>query len=421
MTSKDRKYPPLSLGIIAALTPDNWDIEIIDENFDTFSYKHADLIGITAYTSNVARAYEIASLYKQNNVHTVIGGIHATVLPEEAEKYVDTVVIGEAEKTWPQLIADFEKKEIKRHYKCTELHDLKNLPQPRRDLFDKRYTQSLIQTSRGCPSHCDFCLAPIIGGKKTRYRPVEEVLDELESIREQTIFFTDDNFIGTGKTNISRSIELFEGIIKRNIKKEWFSYAGVNCADNEKVLELAAKSGCKVLFIGIETEDKATLESSGKNFNLRQVDDHYKKMLQIIHKYGIIVMAGIMYGFDTDSKQNLLNRNSFVSKSSIDMFHITTVTPFPGTGLYNRLKSENRLLYPPSPEHWSKYNNKEMVFEPKLVSKEYFDLFIYKTHKKLYGKNFLKFRYLKTLVLTKNKKTAIAAYHGNLDTAYSFK
>ena len=420
MKSSGRKYPPLGLGIIAALTPEHWNIEIIDECFTEFVYKPADLVGITSFTCNVARAYKIASLYRQKGIHTVIGGIHASVLPEEAANYVDTVVIGEAENIWPKLISDFENDRISKQYRSEEFHTLLNLPKPRRDLFDKRYPQSIIQTSRGCPIHCDFCCIPAFSGKKTRYRPVNEVLDELETIEQQNIFFADDNFFGSGEANIARSKELFEGMIKRKINKNWYSYAGVNCAENNEVLKLAAKSGCKIIIIGIEADDNEALESSGKYVNLKHLQDNYKQLLKKIHKHDIGVMAGLMYGFDSDNKQKLDRRTLFATKSSIDMFHVSTLTPFPGTFFYNRLKKEKRLIYEETPENWKKYNLKEMVFLPKQISKEEFDIFMNKTHQKLYNKKFLKLRYIKTLLATGSFKTAKNTYEGNLETAFSY-
>jgi radical SAM superfamily enzyme YgiQ (UPF0313 family) len=414
-----RRNVPLGLGIVASLTPGHWDVEIIDGYFDEFNFKPADLVGITAYTNNVNDAYKFAGLYRRHQVHTVLGGIHATILPEEAANFADTVVVGEAENVWPDLIADFENGSIKKQYKA-DFHSLQNLVVPRRELFADYYTQASMQTSRGCPLHCEFCTIPTFSGNKTRYRPVEEVLDEIESLKQDLLFFVDDNLFGMGKENIERSIALFGGMVKRGIHKKWVTFGGVNCADNDTVLKLAAQSGCRMIYIGFETEDLNALKTSGKEVNIKHVKDNYKHIIRKLHKHGILVQAGLMFGFDTDDEINLNKRIEFARKASIDIFHISTLTPYPGTHIYNRLKQENRLIFDNSIENWDKYNFKDLVFFPKLVSKEYFELFMKQAHNKLYNKRFLKLRYLRTLVATRSFEAAKIAYHANLGTAGSF-
>ncbi len=151
--NKGSRFPPLGLGIIAALTPDGWEIDILDENLEPFKFAEADLVGLTAFTSAANRAYEIAGIYREKGIPTVIGGIHASMLPEEALRYVDTVVIGEAESVWPEVIANFEAGALRRTYQG-ELIDLKGMPRPRHDLFHSGYTLGSIQTARGCPMDC---------------------------------------------------------------------------------------------------------------------------------------------------------------------------------------------------------------------------------------------------------------------------
>lgn len=410
--SPGNKYPPLGLGLIAALTPRNWDIEIIDENYSMFYYKPADLVGITSYTANITRAYQIISQYRKKNVHTVIGGIHASLLPEEALDYVDTVVVGEAEDIWPQIISDFEHNTIKRKYKGS-YHSMVNLPVPRRDLFHKNYWHSAIQTTRGCPMSCDYCSVPKINGKRYRFRPSGEVLDELESIIQKSVFFVDDNLFGNNSSNRERAVELFEGMIKRGIKKEWFTFASVNCVDDKEVLKLASRSGCKMLFIGLETEDISALTGSGKYLNLNTAKQKYRPLLRKIHKYGIAIIGGIIYGFDTDTPHKFRNRTSFCAKAPIDSYHLSALTPFPGTTLYERIKYENRLLYKNFPFDWSKFNWNEIVFKPKSSSKNELENGIINAHKKLYNSTFLKWKYFKTLLSTKSFSAARWAYYTN--------
>lgn len=410
--SPGNKYPPLGLGIVAALTPKHWEVEIIDENYSRFYFKQADLVGITAYTPNITRAYDIAAVYRRKNIHTVIGGIHATLLPDEALNYADTIVVGEAEVIWPTVISDFENNSVKKKYKGS-YHSMFNLPVPRRDLFHKNYWHSAIQTTRGCPMSCDYCSVPKINGKRYRFRPSGEVLDELESITQKSVFFVDDNLFGNNASNRERAVELFEGMIKRGIKKEWFTFASVNCADDEEVLKLAYRSGCKMLFIGIETEDIGALNCAGKYLNLNSAKQRYKPLLNKIHKYGIGIIGGIIYGFDTDTPNKLQNRTSFCANSAIDSYHISTLTPFPGTSLFERIKYENRLLYKEFPSDWSKFSWNEIVIKPKSSSQEELEKGIIHAHKKLYNKTFLKWKYFRTLFSTKSFSTARWAYHTN--------
>jgi radical SAM superfamily enzyme YgiQ (UPF0313 family) len=193
--NKSSRFPPIGLGIVAAVTPSSWDIKLLDENWRPFSYQEADLVGITAFTASANRAYEIASIYRQGGVPVVIGGIHASMCPEEALSFADAVVIGEAEAVWPQVIADVEAGCLQQIYKGG-WSDLSGVPSPRRDLFHPGYMFASVQTSRGCPMDCEFCSVTAFNGRRYRRRPLGEVLAELETIPQKMIFFVDDNIIG---------------------------------------------------------------------------------------------------------------------------------------------------------------------------------------------------------------------------------
>jgi len=417
--TEERKFPPLALGILAALTPDTWDIEIIDENFDLFSYKPADLVGITAFTCNAAKAYSIAAIYREHHTHTVLGGIHASVMPDEASQYVDTVVVGEGENVWGKLINDFENNCIKKIYKEPH-HTLINLPKPRRDLFDKRYKQTVLQTSRGCPFHCDYCSISVIFGNTYRYRPVNEVLDEMESITQNSIFIIDDNLFLNCKKSQERNKELFEGIIKRKIKKCWNTFAATDCIENQELLKLAAESGCTTLYIGFESEDENTLKQINKKINLKYARDNYKELIRTIHKYGISIMGGIIFGFDTDNIHLLKKRANFAANSLIDTLNVNIFTPLPGTELYKRIKNENRLLYEEKPINWSKYSYSDLVFVPKNMSVNDFNTFMKKTYNRLFCKFYMALRFIRILIDTRNKKLARRGYRANKAVADSY-
>ena len=185
--NRSSRFQPLGLGIIAALSPSDWKVEIVDENFAPFEFRNADLVGLTAFTANITRAYEISSRYRKRGVPTILGGIHSSMCQEEASKYADAVVVGEAESVWPQVISDFESGRLQEVYKG-DFVDLQSIPQPRRDLFHPSYLFGSVQTSRGCPMNCDFCSVTIFNGSRYRKRPVEKVLDELQTVPQKMFF-----------------------------------------------------------------------------------------------------------------------------------------------------------------------------------------------------------------------------------------
>ena len=298
-------FEPLGLEIVAAYTPENWEIEILDENFENVVFKKADLVGLTAFTSNAPRAYEIAAMFRDKGITTVMGGIHASMLPEEAEKYVDSLVIGEAESVWPRVIKDFESKKLKRRY-IGQLQEMETEKFPRRDLIKPRYLHASIQTTRGCPMDCDFCSVSAFNGRKYRLRPVDNILDEIEQISNQSIFFVDDNIIGHNKITQEHAMELFKGMIERKLDKYWYSQASMNVADNPELLKLAAKSGCKMLLLGIETEKPEDLENMNKKLNLKIGVKNYSSIFRRIHRNGIAILGAFIFGMDSDTVEDLL-------------------------------------------------------------------------------------------------------------------
>ncbi|MBC8319670.1 MAG: B12-binding domain-containing radical SAM protein [Bacteroidetes bacterium] len=406
--------PPLGLGLIAGLTPDNWDIEIIDENFEPFQYKEADLVGITALTSAAYRAYEIADIYRKKGIKTVLGGIHISMRADEAEQYADAIVIGEAEAVWHQLLKDFEDKKLKKRY-VGELKELKNSVHPRRDLFHPDYSYANIQTTRGCPMSCDFCSVHTFNGSKYRERPVEEVLDEIETIKDERLFFVDDNIIGYTSSSANRAIRLFKGMIERGIKKDWYCQASLNIADNEEALVYAAESGCRMILIGIESEKVDQLKETNKKMNIKIGVDHYEEAFQNIHKHGISVLGALVFGLDSDSLEDIKNRTKFAIESGMDAMQATIVTPLPGTSLFKRLENEGRLLYTNFPKDWEHYHFLEVSHKPiKMTPHELADA-MQECWTDLWNKKTVYKKMLMTLKQTKNVKAAAWAFASNTE------
>jgi len=406
------RFPPLGLGIVAALTPDDWSIEIIDENFKRFKYEDADLVGITAFTASVTRAYELAGLYRIQGVPTVLGGIHASMLPDEALGYVDTVVIGEAESVWPKLIDDFLARKMQRVYRGRFV-DLKDMPVPRHDLFNPGYLFGSIQTARGCPMDCDFCSVTALNGHRYRQRPVEEVLDELEVLAKKMVFFVDDNMIGYGKAAADRALCLFKGMIERGIKKDWFCQASMNFADNEEVLSYAAKSGCRMVFLGVEAESVEALGETNKKLNLKIGVDHYEEVFRRINQHGIAVLGAFIYGMDSDTPSALRRRTNYILSSGVDVMQTTYLTPLPGTRLFNILREQGRLLYTDFPNDWVRYDMTQVIHYPLLLKPYELKAAMVESNRRLYSRRTLYRKFVKTWYATRDFTTAMWAYNSN--------
>lgn len=392
---------PLSLGIIAALTPEDWKIKLIDENFRTFRYYEADLVGITAFTSSAPRAYEIAAIFREKGVPVVMGGIHASMVPDEAMRYVDAVVQGEAEGVWHQVIKDFEQSTLKRHYISPVARTILQ-PKPRRDLFHPGYVCAGIQTTRGCPMNCSFCSVSAFNGHHYRFRPIGDVLDELEEIPQKFVFFIDDNIIGHNEASKERAKELFRGIIQRGIKKIWLSQSSINFADDPELLRLAYQSGCRMIFLGIESENEDQLEEANKKLNLKQGTKSYSTLFRNIQRQGIGVIAGLIFGWDSDTPETIRRRARFALRCGADSFQTSVLTPLPGTQLFERIKSENRLIYSDFPEDWKRYDYFEPTIRHPEMKTEILDKEIRKALKRIFTRRAILFNNVKTLLRTRN-------------------
>lgn len=412
LSNRDTKYQPLSLGIIAALTPPHWKVKLIDENFRSFKYYPADLVGITAFSSTATRAYEIAQIYKKQGIPTVIGGIHASMMPEEALQFVDTVVVGEAESVWAKVISDFEAGHIQRLYRG-ELLEMIHSPKPRRDLFHPAYVFASIQTTRGCPFDCSFCSVSAFNGRKYRMRPIEEVLDELEEIPQNNVFFLDDNIVGITKEHQERAIELFRKIIERRIKKNWISQASINLADNSEVLKWAARSGCRMMFIGVESEIEDGLLESNKRINLKYGVSSYEKVFQKVNKYGIAVIAGFMFGWDSDTTHKIQQRVEYIRHSQADSIQTSIVTALPGTRLYKKLLDENRITLKNYPDDWQRYDYWELVHRLPLMSKQEFEAEMQRVYQRIYEPGFLRRKFYRSSWKLRSVITAYWSYMSN--------
>ena len=367
--SKYLLWKPLGLLVIAGLTPVEWEIKIIDENTTVPDYKilpRPDLVGITAFTSQAPRAYEIAEEFRSKDVPVVMGGIHTSMCYKESMKWTDAVVIGEAESVWPQILKDVLKGKLKRIYRGQRI-SLDDSPEPRHDLLSSGYKFGSIQTTRGCPLSCIFCSVSAFNGKEYRTRPIDNVINELKNIKEKYILIVDDNLIGTNKSHINRAKELFKEIIKAKIKKKFIAQATINIADDKEFLQLASKAGLMGVFIGFESVSENGLLELQKKFNAVRKND-FRSSVKKIKKHGIIVLGSFIIGLDIDKKDTGLNIAKTGIQYGLDILNLVLLTPLPGTRLWKKYISEKRIIADNFPEDWKYYTFTLPVSEYKNLS-----------------------------------------------------
>lgn len=412
--NRSSRFPPIGLGIVAALTPGSWEVSLIDENWEPFSYREADLVGITAFTAAANHAYEIAAIYRKRGVPVVMGGIHASMCSDEALRFVDTVVVGEAEGVWQQVIADFESGQLNSLYRG-EPAELKQSPWPRRDLFHPDYMFASVQTSRGCPMDCEFCSVTAFNGRRYRCRPPEEVLAELEGIPQKMLFFVDDNIIGYGSESRQRALALFKGMAARELDKWWFCQASLNFADDEEVLHWAGKAGCKMVFLGLEAEDVDTLTEVNKRLNLQRGVDFYAEAFHRIQRAGIAVLGAFIFGMDNDTPDKLRRRAKYMMRSGIDVMQSTILTPLPGTRLYKQYEQEGRLLYTDLPGDWNHYDMTEVIHQPGSMTPETLTTLNDHLTKRMHAWGVLVWKALGTLWRTRDMTATMFAWNSNIN------
>jgi len=352
---------------VAALTPGEYLIAVIDENVESIDFEvDYDLVGITFMTQQATRAYEIADRFRRQGVTVVLGGIHPTILPEEAINHADSVVIGEAEYVWPELIRDFEHQRLRPFYQSHRRVDLKDSPVPRYDLIrDKGYKNIWIQTSRGCPHDCEFCAASKIFGRQYRRKTTAQVIAEVKLVKEifgnnVMISFSDDNFF----VDRSKTLDLLNALIPLKVK--WGTQSDISIADKEALLDLLRPSGCMLLFIGFESLHGDNLRNIDKhNWKLRRLAG-YSEGIRRLQTRGIPVMGSFIIGLENDTQTVFDQLKKFIIDSCLAETNIGILTPFPGTALRQRLEKENRIL----PNLWDFYTGTDVNIIHKKLTKE---------------------------------------------------
>ena len=395
MTARERRsiwFPKLSLPTIAAYTPPNWDVKLVDEAVQDIDFDEpCDLVGISIMTCYAPRAYEIATEFRKRGKTVVLGGVHPTYCPDEALRYSDAIVCGEAEDLWPQVIADVETGCLKRIYRMDQFPSLENYKNPRVQLLstDAYMTRHCTFTTRGCHFDCEFCSVSPFNGKTTRRRPVPEVIEEINRVKEwirsevvegmaqgslwnamgtalriwvgleegSIVAFVDD----LHNSHRAYCRQLWQALKSLNIK--WGCQSTLFLGDDPEMVKLAADSGCVSVFVGLESLSEYSLGETNKGFNqVRKFEDQIK----MFHDHGIMVNPGIVFGFDNDDESVFETTVEFLIKNHMELAYFNVLTPLPGTALFERYNREGRIF----DRDWAKYDGKHVVFEPTRMKPE---------------------------------------------------
>jgi len=355
---KTFRFSLLSLLTVAAETPRDVRVEIVDEQIDDIPWEgNWDLIGITCMTAAAPRAYEIARRFRRRGVPVVLGGMHPTFLPDEALEHADAVCVGDAEGVWARIVRDALAGRLAPIYRSEGPARLAGLEPLPRHLVPKRHygTVQAVQATRGCPHRCAFCAVSAFHDGRFKRRPVGEVVAEIAALPERFFIFVDDSL--TADPEYAR--ELFRAL--RPLGKRWFSQATLGFADDVELVRTAAASGCIGLFVGLETFSERNLVTVDKGFN--RVED-YRERIEVLHAHGIGVEAGIVFGFDPDDRGVFRRTLEHLDELEIDMVQASVLTPLPGTPYYDRMRA--RIF-----DHdWSHYDYHRVVFEPRRMSAE---------------------------------------------------
>jgi radical SAM superfamily enzyme YgiQ (UPF0313 family) len=354
---------PLAIAVLNSLTPPGIQRVFYDDRLESIPYDEpTDLAAINVESYSARRAYQIAKRYRDKGVPVVMGGFHATLMPEEAMEYADAVVVGAGEPVWPTLLEDFQKGRLKPKYTGNNGNSFPGVLPDRSIYKDKKYTKvTLIEAGRGCPHHCEFCSICQFFNRKYFPRPIEDVVNEIKSLKAKHVFFIDDNLV----VNREHTKELLKALIP--MKLIWVGQVSLTVAKDPEILALMKESGCNGVLIGFESLNKENLLAMGKNINA--VVEDYNESLKIFRKYRFAIYATFLFGYDHDTEKSFQESLKFSLDQNFFFMAFNHVVPFPGTPLHDRLEKEGRLLY----DKWwlsDKYRFGEIAFKPKQMSPE---------------------------------------------------
>jgi radical SAM superfamily enzyme YgiQ (UPF0313 family) len=356
--SRFLNFQQITMPYLAARVPSNWQVTHVDEEAEDIDWTdQPDVVGITFHTPSADHAYGLASRFRSQGACVVMGGPHVALLPEEAGLHADVIFVGEAEGVWEEFLNGFVTGIYRSVYRQTGPVSLDGVPMARKTLFHRRdFTSGVLFATRGCPNRCDFCSIVVMYEHRFRKRPIADVAAEYGSFHGKRIIFWDDN-IAADKEYAK---QLFRAIAP--YRKWWSSQATMQAAEDDELLEAAARSGCKQLFLGLESVSQSSMQQVCKGFN--RVED-YARMVKRVHAHGIAVQAGIVFGFDNDTPAIFKDTLDFLEETGVQNATFNILTPYPGTPLFQRLDAQERILS----RDWRKYNGRtDVVFQPNQMS-----------------------------------------------------
>ncbi len=357
------KMEPLMFAVLAGKTPEDIEVKFHDDRLEPIPYDEStDLVAITVETYTAKRSYEIAFNYRKRGVTVIMGGCHPTLIPEEVLEHADSVIVGEAEGLWSNILDDAKRKRLKRVYKMERPARLTGI-KPKTNIFDNKLylPVSLVYFGRGCKYSCEFCAVNACCKQRVNHRPVQDVIAEIESRKNRIIFFVDDNIA----IDINKAKALFKGLIP--LKIHWVGKISINFANDDELLRLMSRSGCVGVLIGFESLNMKNLTQIKKECNT-EVNSYTENIRRIKH-HGIMIWGSFLLGCDADNIDSFSYAVDFAIRNKFVLAAFNQMMPYPGTSFYKKLKSEGRLLY----DNWwlaPTYSFGHAVFKPKQMTPE---------------------------------------------------
>ena len=361
VTARWLRMPQLSLPILAALTPPEHEVVMVEEEYEPLpADERWDVVGITAMTATARRAYDLAALFNRRGAKVVLGGIHPSVMPDEAAQFADSVVIGEAEGAWPEVLHDAERNRLRRFYRNPQ-PDISQSPLPvrnrRRSLIGGPPYLMPIMASRGCPYDCEFCSVHRVYGRRQRHVPIERIVADIRRNRPRVVMFLDDNIGG----DRAYALRLFKAI--RPLRILWVGQSSVRSIRDEVLFKAAVRSGCQALFVGVESIEPAARKTMRKS--LASVAD-YEDAVRRCRDAGVIFHASLIFGLDEQTPRVFDDTLAFLQRNAVFSISSNVLTPYPGTRLFDRLQREDRILH----TNWSFYDHTTVCYRPKDMAPE---------------------------------------------------
>lgn len=355
------RIPQLTLPILAGLTPPEHEVRMCEEEFEPLPHDgHWDVVGITAMTATAPRAYQLASLFRHEGAKVILGGIHPSVLPDEAARFADAVVVGEAEGVWQRILDDVGRNRLKRFYR-NSCPDISKSPLPvrraRSSMFGLQFYVTPIMASRGCPYNCEFCCVPRVYGRRQRHIPIEHIVEDIRRNGTKRAMFLDDNIGGVRPY----AMRLFAAL--KDLKLNWYGQASARFILDDELFDAALHSGLKALFVGVESVEPEARRKMRKSLASLQL---LEKAIRQCRSAGVIFHASLIFGRDEDTPRVFERTLEFLQRNSVPSISACILTPYPGTPLFQRLMREGRILH----TNWSYYDHTVVCFLPKNMAPE---------------------------------------------------